>query len=47
MLSEPLSFHHIFSSLLKTKEIITSDESRTMDDVGITVVSLRDWLLSL
>ena len=29
------------------KIIITRDESRTMDDVGVTAVSLRDWLLSL
>jgi hypothetical protein len=29
------------------KIIITRDESRTLDDAGVTVVSLRDWLLSL
>ena len=29
------------------KIIITRDESRTIDDVGVTAVSLRDWLLSL
>ena len=32
---------------IKEKIIITRDESRTLDDAGITVVSLRDWLLSL
>ena len=32
---------------IKEKIVITRDESRTMDDVGVTVVSLKDWLLSL